>query len=84
MEPADVLPGPQFAEGRTAEIFALVHDRVIKLYRPGFPRSVAEQEADITRRVHDAAWRRPVAAARIEEGFPAEMGRPFAIVRGSR
>jgi Ser/Thr protein kinase RdoA (MazF antagonist) len=36
--------GPKIADGRTAEVFAWGDDQVLKLYREGWPRRVAEFE----------------------------------------
>lgn len=46
--------GPLVGLGRTAEVFALGDDRVVKLMRPAFPDAEAELEARAAQRVTDA------------------------------
>ncbi len=46
--------GPLVGLGRTAEVFALGEDRVVKLMRPAFPEAEAELEARAAQRVTDA------------------------------
>jgi aminoglycoside phosphotransferase (APT) family kinase protein len=46
--------GPLVGQGRTAEVFALGDDRVVKLMHPGFPESEAHLEARAAERVTDA------------------------------
>ncbi len=46
--------GERIGQGRPAEVFAWGKDRVVKLYREGWPRAEAEQEAHLMRVVHAA------------------------------
>lgn len=46
--------GPLIGQGRPAEVFAWEDGRVLKLYREGWPRLEAEQEAHLIRVAYDA------------------------------
>ena len=52
--------GPRIADGRTAEVFEIDEERVLKLLRPGFPPRIAAHEAavaDIVSAVYPGAPR---------------------------
>jgi aminoglycoside phosphotransferase (APT) family kinase protein len=46
--------GELIAEGRTARVYALGHDRVVKVLRPGFPDQIGEEEAVAARTADEA------------------------------
>ena len=46
-------------QGRTAEVLAVESGRVLKLYRAGFPRGVAAEEARVSRLVREAGLAAP-------------------------
>jgi aminoglycoside phosphotransferase (APT) family kinase protein len=66
--------GPLVGLGRTAEVFALGEDRVVKLMRPAFPETEAELEARAANRVTDAN----LAAPRFH-GLVRIDGRPGLV-----
>ncbi len=71
--PAPVVPmaidlGKPVASGRTAEIFALDQDRVVKLLREGFPAVLVDQEALGTRAAHRAGIGAPEPGEIVEIG----------------
>jgi len=72
--------GPQIAEGRTAEVFTWGEDRVLKLFREGFPAKVVEHEADVTRQVHDAGLPAPAVHGVVE--VDGRLGVVFDRIRG--
>ena len=61
----DVLGRP-LAEGRTAEIYPWKAGKVLKLYRKGWPISVAEKEACISRRARFAGLHVPASGSIVE------------------
>lgn len=58
--------GPRIAEGRTAELFAWDEQRVLKLFRDGWPLENAEYEAAIAKSVYDAGVPSPAAYELVE------------------
>lgn len=48
-------------KGGTSDIFVLDHQRILKLLHPGYPRSKAESEFEITRALHAAGLPAPAA-----------------------
>jgi aminoglycoside phosphotransferase (APT) family kinase protein len=65
---SEVVPGEQLGIGRTAEVFALGPDRVVKVIRPGFPEGLGAAEAAAAARVSKtmAAAPRFFGASRVE------------------
>ncbi len=62
------------ARGRTAEIYAWEAGKIVKAYRPGFPREDAAYEADIAAKVQEAG----IACPRFYEMTEFE-GRPALV-----
>lgn len=67
------------ASGRTAEILMYDHNRVLKLFRAGFPASVVEEEFEISAAVHGSGVAAPKPYPWIE--YNGRQGIPFIIVR---
>jgi len=55
-------------------------DRALKLFREGLPAEVVDREADVTRRVHDAALPAPAVHGVVEVN--GRLGITFDRVRG--
>ena len=66
--PLDPKLEQPLASGRTAEIYPWNDGRILKLYRSGEPRSAAQRELAINRRVTDAG----IAAPQVFEGDAAD------------
>ena len=58
--------GPKLADGRTAEVFAWGDDQVLKLYRDGWPRRVAEFEHGQALASQQTGYRVPIVGEIIE------------------
>lgn len=73
--------GERLATGRTAEVYALGHDRVVKVLRPGVPPGEAELEAVAARAVAAAGVEAPTLVAMTHvDGRSALV---YTRVRGS-
>ena len=55
----DLPPGTLIGAGRTAEIYALDDQRIVKLYFPDFPARLIEDEADMARLASSSGVRTP-------------------------
>ncbi|MEN8042004.1 MAG: hypothetical protein ABFR95_10930, partial [Actinomycetota bacterium] len=60
------IPDEPLAGGRTAEVFALSDDTVVKLLRPGFSPDLVAVEAARTRAAHEAGAPAPGVHDQIE------------------
>ncbi len=58
--------GAKIAEGRTAEVFAYGEGKVVKLFRPEFPRDSAEYDYDISRQVAPLYPGAPAVHGKVE------------------
>lgn len=72
--------GQMIARGRTAEIFVWKDNQILKLLRDGFPATVAEHEARVTRAVHEAGL--PVPAVEDIVEVNGRLGIVFERVEG--
>lgn len=72
--------GNRLGAGRTAEIFAWGEDAVLKLFRAGWPATLADQEARHSRLVHAAGL--PVPRVLDEVGIDGRRGVLFERVVG--
>lgn len=72
---SDERKGVLLGQGRPAEVFAWRDDRVLKLFRAGWPEALAEQEAHLTRVARDLG----LPACEVMEVVRVE-GRPGIIM----
>jgi hypothetical protein len=63
---ADITTAALKGQGRTAEIYAWGTNQILKLFRSGWPLAAAEQEAQISRTVHELGLPVPATAGLIE------------------
>lgn len=66
MQDVTLTLGRRIGEGRTAEIYAWGETEVLKLYRPGWPPSSAEQEAHISHLVAESRLPVPTVGGIVE------------------
>jgi hypothetical protein len=74
-------PGPKLADGRTAEVFAWGDDQVLKLYRDGWPRRVAEFEHGQALASQQTGYRVPIVGEILE--IEGRVGILYERVGGS-
>jgi len=74
-------PGPKLADGRTAEVFAWGDDQVLKLYRDGWPRRVAEFEYHQALASQQTGYRVPIVGEILE--IEGRTGILYERVNGS-
>lgn len=63
---ADITTAALVGQGRTAEIYTWGTNQILKLFRRGWPLSVVEQEAHISRTVHEMGLPVPAPGGVIE------------------
>jgi aminoglycoside phosphotransferase (APT) family kinase protein len=63
---ADITTAALVGQGRTAEIYVWGNTQILKLFRRGWPLSVVEQEAHISRIVHEMELPVPAIEGMIE------------------
>ncbi|MGI9641782.1 MAG: aminoglycoside phosphotransferase family protein [Acidimicrobiia bacterium] len=74
------VPDEPIAVGRTADVFALDDDRVLKLLKPGFASDTIDTEADKTRAAHAAGVSAPAVLDVVQVG--GRSGIVFERVHG--
>ncbi|MCR8633083.1 phosphotransferase family protein [Paenibacillus radicis (ex Xue et al. 2023)] len=71
----------RIGEGRTAEIFEYSHEKVLKLYRTGFPKDGIKYEFEITRLVGSLGMAAPEVYELIE--YEERVGIIFRFIEGT-